>query len=1036
MKRVACTAIAVCVQALEGTGAGGNIRGLLRRMGPLRRTGVCAAFLTMLLVGPASAAQQQDAHAYAYWNLSAGGGIWNVDQNIEIRETAASTYWAGNWQWNNSNPSSGGYFGLQENGVRFDGTSGSTAIFSVWNANGARGPSCGTFTGEGTGYSCRIAYPIRTDRMYRLRLWRQEADSSGQWWGAWIKDQATGVEQSIGGLRAPLNATAVSGYMNFTEYFGEAVPAKDRVPRSIADYTQPAANHQGEGRYETVGSFTGSAVGSGTTGTVEPISLGWTNAARITMGNATPPRLVPPAPAMPPPVMPPSATPSPSRCSVPPLRGRSLKGARKILKRARCKLGKVTWKGPGRARPHIYSQRPKPGTPLRAGGKVSVTIKGVPKRRPARRRSPRRRPSAPRRHPPATRRDGGGSRRAAQGRLPTFDYWVQNSAVTVRFHVRKSRWGRIVDPLFYRASCPNSNRGSGGGWYSIDRDSAGTGARVPLHGLDRRGHLASLGVNMVVRDRHASGTVEACGKPVRFRALAVPVAPPPRDGWWTGVTRTGRMLPRMLRVSGHGRYLERVRVPLLPGCTFYGGFANPYNLGGSILPPDGSFAGSEVVRLTGAFTGERAAAGSLAFYDEGIPSPFYDEAASREPCTTPTESWRAQPGNRPPALPPSPQASPVKPEEPPKCAGSGAGGWSFRAHVSDNDGLVLDEASYGGRRFSNAISVPYLDGLWIQGKQRGEARLELTPLPAKAHPGVFGATLVEFECKNTGDGDLYVRALYSVNNFLPNGGDGVGPSVTQEYRFRGRDGRACEVSGKVRCARFWPTVAYTPGSLAQSCSSQPGSTPSCTLFRGLRTVQRLELAPGGRSGGAINAYQDRGLAGTGLTRSVVDTKGSDGSMKYEAMDQAIRNGKRGDWDSIHQSPVSATSSPGINPFNKTPGCRECVHMHWAWGTTVNVGSLLDRSPRYFTDGKPEILDHSEQDTVFGIVRLEPGETDPVYTGWRRLINVKSDPASNLRGHTPVVYWEMTSTAGTDATFPVLRHYRHGGNGAIFFAGTE
>ncbi len=245
---------------------------------------MCAALLLVLMVAPASAAQQQNAYAYAYWNLSASGGIWNVDQNIQIRKTAASTYWAGNWQWNNTDPSGGGYFGLQKNGLRFDGTSGGTAIFSVWSATGARGPGCGTFGGEGTGYSCRLAYPIHTDRMYRLRLWRQEADSSGQWWGAWVKDQATGVERWIGGIRAPLNATAVSRYVNFTEYFGSAVPTNSDVPRSIADYTQPGANQQAEGVYEAVGSFAGSTVGSSTTGTVTLISLGWTNAARIIMG--------------------------------------------------------------------------------------------------------------------------------------------------------------------------------------------------------------------------------------------------------------------------------------------------------------------------------------------------------------------------------------------------------------------------------------------------------------------------------------------------------------------------------------------------------------------------------------------------------------------------------------------------------------------------------------------------------------------------------------------------------------------------------
>lgn len=252
------------------------------------RVGLLIAFVALaVFVGSptvALGAQQENAHAYAYWNLSADGGIWNVDQSIQVRDPARATFWAGNWQWNNTSLSGGGYFGLQKNGSRFDGTSGSTAIFSVWNATGARGPGCGTFGNEGIGYSCRIAYPISSDRMYRLRLWRVEADSSGQWWGAWVKDLSTGVEQWIGTIRAPLNATAVARYVNFTEYFGDAVATPDLVPRSVADYTQPGANQQGEGRYAATGTFTGSTVGSGTTGSVRLVNLGWTNAARIVMG--------------------------------------------------------------------------------------------------------------------------------------------------------------------------------------------------------------------------------------------------------------------------------------------------------------------------------------------------------------------------------------------------------------------------------------------------------------------------------------------------------------------------------------------------------------------------------------------------------------------------------------------------------------------------------------------------------------------------------------------------------------------------------
>lgn len=361
--------------------------------------GACVALLAMLLASPASAAQQQNAHAYAYWNLSNGGAIWNVDQNLQVREAGASTFWAGYWQWSSSEAGIGGYFGLQKDGNRFDATTGDTAIFSVWNADDAHGPGCGAFGGEGTGYSCRLAYPIASDRMYRLRLWRVATEPAGQWWSAWVMDQTTGTEAWIGEIRAPASATAVSSYMNFTEYFGESVAAIDQVPRSITDFTQPGANQISPGVYQAVGSFTQSAVGSGTTGSVEVVNLGWTNAARITMGGTivTDP-VVPPVPPVPLPVSPDPATkPTPSvpagnaagrspvaavsksKCLVPKLVGKTVGGARQRLNTTNCALGKVKWAKGSRSakRARISSQNPRRGTVLRAGAKVSVVVRAV-----------------------------------------------------------------------------------------------------------------------------------------------------------------------------------------------------------------------------------------------------------------------------------------------------------------------------------------------------------------------------------------------------------------------------------------------------------------------------------------------------------------------------------------------------------------------------------------------------------------------------------------------------------------------------------
>ena len=185
-------------------------------------------------------AQHQNGAAYAYWKFDGpGNDFWNVDQYVNIAQKAAYTYWAQYFTFTGS--TDGGYIGLQTNGYRFDGSIGELAIFSLWNANAIRGSSCNTFAGEGSGYSCRIPFSIETGVWYKLRVWRLETDSGGQWWGGWITSD-NNTEYHIGDIRVPTDNHLVFGQVqNFSEYFGPAV-ACNEVPRSIINLTQPVAN--------------------------------------------------------------------------------------------------------------------------------------------------------------------------------------------------------------------------------------------------------------------------------------------------------------------------------------------------------------------------------------------------------------------------------------------------------------------------------------------------------------------------------------------------------------------------------------------------------------------------------------------------------------------------------------------------------------------------------------------------------------------------------------------------------------------------
>ncbi len=203
-------------------------------------------------------------------------------QRVQITRKAPTSYWAMQWGFT-ATPNDGGYMGLQTDGLRFDRTTGDTAIFSLWDANATRGANCGAFAGEGTGLSCRIAYGIDPQTDYRYRLWRLDADAQGQWWGAWIMNMKTGVDTPVGQIRVASAKNLTTTPLNFSEYWGTAVPCGE-VPVSTAYFTQPAANQLRADVYQYESRFSSSSRGACTGGGATVVDLGWTKAARATLG--------------------------------------------------------------------------------------------------------------------------------------------------------------------------------------------------------------------------------------------------------------------------------------------------------------------------------------------------------------------------------------------------------------------------------------------------------------------------------------------------------------------------------------------------------------------------------------------------------------------------------------------------------------------------------------------------------------------------------------------------------------------------------
>jgi hypothetical protein len=198
----------------------------------------------LIFVGTASALT-------LYWN-NPNNGYSSLSQQLTVEKKTNDTFWAVQWNWNESDY--GGYIGLQ--GV----PNKERVLFSLWNANAAKGKNCGQFGGEGIGYHCWVSIPIIQNHIYKLQVKRlNKDDSTGVWWGGYLD------RTFVGAIRVPANNTLINmATIDFTEYYG-GQPCNDR--NSVAIWSRPIFNNKYIGSF---GSYSAAAACNGT-GTVNPI---------------------------------------------------------------------------------------------------------------------------------------------------------------------------------------------------------------------------------------------------------------------------------------------------------------------------------------------------------------------------------------------------------------------------------------------------------------------------------------------------------------------------------------------------------------------------------------------------------------------------------------------------------------------------------------------------------------------------------------------------------------------------------------------
>lgn len=166
----------------------------------------------------------------------------------------------------------GGYIGLQANGSRVNGTTGQTAVFSIFGAGIQANPSnnCSVespdqnfdgYIGQ-QGTSCRIPFVLTPNTIYSLVVERTSNEVTGAWWTGTIINQTTKVSTTIASIKVYSTWTTLKSWTaQWTEYFGELPSTCANLPYSKVRFYAPkvnggAAMAPGSNRYSATGNCT------------------------------------------------------------------------------------------------------------------------------------------------------------------------------------------------------------------------------------------------------------------------------------------------------------------------------------------------------------------------------------------------------------------------------------------------------------------------------------------------------------------------------------------------------------------------------------------------------------------------------------------------------------------------------------------------------------------------------------------------------------------------------------------------------------
>src|SRR5579862_648113 len=136
-----------------------------------------------------------------------------------------------------------GYVGLQTQGSE---PTGKIAIFSVWQATGADGPSyVAPFSGEGSGYTVRIPFEWRVGEIYRLSVGSAGEDGAGGAgrWTASVAAPGASAPEAIGTISVPPRWGGLRDQsVMWTERYAGPLASCDDLGYAVARFSTPVAD--------------------------------------------------------------------------------------------------------------------------------------------------------------------------------------------------------------------------------------------------------------------------------------------------------------------------------------------------------------------------------------------------------------------------------------------------------------------------------------------------------------------------------------------------------------------------------------------------------------------------------------------------------------------------------------------------------------------------------------------------------------------------------------------------------------------------